>query len=74
MPAAATERTRALRLLARCPNGYTEALVLAHGLTIPSIAGLVRDRLVAAELHPEDGVWIQITDLGREALAQHAAT
>ena len=74
MPAAATERTRALRLLALCPNGCTEALVLAHGFTILSLAGLVRDRLAAAELHPEEGVWIQITDLGREALAQYATT
>jgi hypothetical protein len=73
MPAAATERTRALRLLAHCPDGCTEALVLAHGFTVLYLAGLVRDRLIAAELHPA-GVWIQITDLGREALAQYAAT
>jgi DNA-binding PadR family transcriptional regulator len=74
MPAATTERARALRLLARHRNGCTEALVLAHGSTVPSLAGLVRDRLVSAELHPAGVVWIQITDLGREALAQQAAT
>jgi hypothetical protein len=74
MLAATTERVRALRLLARYPNGCTEALMLAHGFTITIFARLVRDRLVTAELDSTRGVLIQITGLGREALAQHAAT
>ena len=38
MPAATTERVRALRLLARYPDGCTEALILAHGFTITFLA------------------------------------
>ena len=74
MPAATTERVRALRLLARCPDGCTEALILAHGFTVPFLANLVIARLVTAELSAAHDVWVQITDLGREALAQQAAT
>ena len=73
MLAATTERVRALRLLARYPNGTTEALTLAHGFAIAVLARLVRDRLVTAELNSTREVWMQITDLGREALAQCAA-
>jgi hypothetical protein len=68
LPAATTERMRALRLLAR------EALILAHGFTIPFVAELVSDRLVTAELSSAHDVRVRITDLGREALAQQAAT
>ena len=74
MPAATTERVRALRLLARCPDGCTEALILAHGFTVPFLAGLVTARLVTAELNTPHYVRVQITDLGREALAQQAST
>ena len=74
MPAATTERVRALGLLARSPNGCTEALILAHGFTIPFLAVLVSDRLVTAELSTAHDVRVQITELGREALAQQAAT
>jgi hypothetical protein len=74
LPAATTERERALQLLARCPNGCAEALVLAEGFEITFLAGLVRDGLATAELNPTSIVWIEITDLGREVLAQHAAT
>ena len=74
MPAATTERVRALGLLARCPDGCIEALILAQGFTIPLLADLVSDRLVTAELGTAHQVWVQITDLGREALAQQAST
>jgi hypothetical protein len=74
MPTATTERARALRLLARCPNGCAEALILAQGFTIPLLAGLVSDRLATVELSSARQVWVQITDLGREALSQQAAT
>lgn len=39
----------------------------------PSLAGLFRGDLIAAELDPAGVVWIQINDLRREALAQQAA-
>jgi hypothetical protein len=70
LPAAAIERMRALQLLARYPNGCAEALMLAHGFTVVFLAGLVRGRLVAAELNVSHVVWMQITDLGREALSR----
>jgi hypothetical protein len=61
---------RALQLLARYPNGCTEALMLGHGFTVAFLAGLVRGRLVTAELNASHVVWMRITDLGREALAR----
>jgi hypothetical protein len=74
LPAATTERVRALQLLACHPSGCTEALVLAHGFTIAFLAGLVRGRLVTAELNASHVVWMRITDLGREALVRWAAS
>ena len=70
MPGATTERVRALRLLARCPNGCAETLMLANGFTVGLLAGLVRDRFVTAGVNGADIVWLEITDLGREVLAQ----
>jgi hypothetical protein len=49
-------------------------MILAHGFTIPFLAELVSDRLVIAELSSAHDVRVQITDLGREALGQQAAT
>jgi hypothetical protein len=70
LPAAATERMRSLRLLARYPNGCAEALMLAHSFTVVFLAGLVRGRLVTAELNVSHVVWMWITDLGREVLSR----
>jgi hypothetical protein len=70
LPTAATEWVRALELLARYPNGCSEALMLAHGFTVVFLAALVRGRLATAGLNATHVVWIQITDLGREALAR----
>jgi hypothetical protein len=70
LPAATTERARALQLLACHPNGCTEALMLAQGVTVAGLAELVRGRLATAELNASHIVWMQITDLGREALAR----
>ena len=69
-----TDRRRVFTVVAGSRDGCTEALMLAHGLTINVLARLVGDRLVTAELNSTRGVWMQITDLGREALAQYAAT
>jgi hypothetical protein len=44
--------------------------MLAHGFTVAFLAGLVRGRLVTADLDASHVVWMQITDLGREALAR----
>jgi hypothetical protein len=38
LPTATTERVLALQLLARYPNGCTEALMLGHGFTVAFLA------------------------------------
>ena len=38
-----SERQGALRLLAKAPNGCTEALMLAQGFTVSIVAALVSD-------------------------------
>jgi hypothetical protein len=70
------ERLRALRLLARCPNGCAEAVMMAYGFTIDFLAGLVSDGLVTAEPstvrtggRPVIVVWMQITEAGRKLVA-----
>jgi hypothetical protein len=42
------ERRRLLRLLARCPDGVTEALLLAYGFSIGFLAEVVADGLATA--------------------------
>jgi hypothetical protein len=69
LPGATAERVRALRLLAHCPDGCAETIMLAQGFTLALLAGLVRDRFAKAELNPAHVVWVDITDLGRELLA-----
>jgi len=39
----ARNRRRALELLAVCPEGCSEALLLAHGITTAQLSSLVRD-------------------------------
>jgi hypothetical protein len=73
LPAATTERVRALQLLAAYPNGCAEALMLGHGFTVTFLAGLVQGRFVRVERNASHVVWMQITDLGREAIARWAA-
>jgi hypothetical protein len=73
LPAATTERIRALQFLAHYPNGCAEAVMLADGFTVVCLAGLARGRLLTAELKVSHVVWMQITDLGREALKELGA-
>jgi hypothetical protein len=77
MPTLSADRRRALELLADSVDGYTEAVVLAHGITSRLIAGLVRAGLVTTETaHKLAGgraiymTRIKITDAGRRALAE----
>ena len=42
------DRRRALELLAACPDGCTEAIMVAHGFTTAAIVGLVRAGLASA--------------------------
>jgi Tripartite tricarboxylate transporter family receptor len=69
------ERLRALRLLARCQHGCTEAVMMTYGFTIDFLAGLVSDGLITAEPSTmrKGGrqvvvVWLQITAAGRKAV------
>jgi hypothetical protein len=70
------EELRALRLLARSPNGCTEPVMLAHGFTPDQIANLVfaglarRDvRNMAAGERQIKVVRMEITAAGRKAIA-----
>jgi hypothetical protein len=69
-------RRRALELLAGCPAGCREALILAHGFPAVLLDELVGSGLATAT--PErlmagaralDVTLMQITDAGRKALA-----
>jgi hypothetical protein len=71
------EPRRALRLLARSPNGCTEAMMLAHGFEVAMLGKLVLGGLVKVENHntlagPQRTkiAWMQITAAGRKAIAE----
>jgi hypothetical protein len=75
------DRRRALELLASCPEGCTEAIMLAHGFTIPQMVELVRAGLasataerVVAGRHTIEVATVRITEAGRRALAEVRAT
>ena len=71
------ERRRALELLAASRDGYTEAMMLAHGFTVElmvdlCIAGLAiatPERMVAGG-RPVEVVRMKITEAGRKAIEQ----
>ena len=70
------DQRRALYLLASNPRGCTEESIIAHGLTLDIVIGLVRDGLAHAsrERVRADGLQIEvtcvrITGAGRRALA-----
>jgi hypothetical protein len=71
---------RALDLLASCPDGCFEGLLVAHGFSIPFIVRLVRAGL--ATVHTERVVAggrrlevarVRITEAGRRALAERTS-
>jgi hypothetical protein len=70
------EQRRALRLLARSPNGCTEALMMAHGFELAMLAKLVIDGLAVAVDHSTMAgrrrmkvTWLRIAAAGRKAIA-----
>jgi len=74
-PRLGLERRGALGILADAPHGLTEGLMLAHGLTVETIASLVRDGL--ATTRPEtmkaggmkiEVTRVKITDAGLRAI------
>jgi len=74
-----SDRHRALALLAASRDGCTEAVLLAHGVTIDQMVELVRAGLATAEpervmagRHVIEVARVKITDAGRWALAESA--
>ena len=69
-------RRRALELLASCPDGCTEAILLAHGFTLKFIVELVGAGLataqsehVVASARAFEAPRVRITDAGRRMIA-----
>jgi len=69
------DRRRALELLAGSHDGCTEAVLLAHGFTVPLLVELVRTGLATAKAElmmagkqPIKVTRVRITEAGREAL------
>ena len=70
------DRRRALELLSSCRDGCTEAIMLAHGFTVPQMVELVRDGLatasserVVAGKHRAEVARLRITEAGWRSLA-----
>jgi hypothetical protein len=70
------DRRRALELLAACRDGCTEAIMFAHGFTIPQMVELVRAGLATATAervvaggNTIDVARERITNAGQQALA-----
>jgi hypothetical protein len=77
MPHLSDEQPRALQLLARSPNGCTEALMMAHGFELAFLGKLILDGFAMAAPHetragsrPMIVVWMTITPAGRKAIAE----
>ena len=71
------EHRRALRLLSRNPTGCTETFLLAHGIGQNQIDNLILTKLATLEPsitriagREKIVVWVQITETGRNALAE----
>jgi hypothetical protein len=69
-------RRRALQLLASCPDGCTEAVMLLHGFTTAQMADLVRAGLASVSAERVAGMGtaevarLRITEAGRRALVK----
>jgi hypothetical protein len=71
------DRRRALVILARRPDGRTEADMRAHGFPVALLTELVQSGLATAHSQDTRGggqhsvtvAWITITDVGRVAIA-----
>jgi hypothetical protein len=72
-----SEKRRALRLLARHPNGCGEAILLKAGCSVGQLVVLMIDGLATVERRhayvrrrETTVMWMQITDEGRQAIAE----
>jgi hypothetical protein len=71
------DRRRALELLASSRDGCTEAIMIAHGFTVPQMVDLVRSGLATAHTRrvivarrTVEVAYLKITEAGRQV---HAA-
>jgi hypothetical protein len=71
------EQRRALRRLARHPDGCAEAELLVDGFTIGQLTDLVIDGLATGRVarmvldgREKSVVWMRITEAGRKAIAE----
>jgi hypothetical protein len=69
------DHRRALELLASSRDGYTEAIMIAHGFTVPQMVELVRAGLATAHTRrvivarrTVKVAYLKITEAGRRAL------
>jgi hypothetical protein len=76
MPMTILDRRRALELLASCPNGCPDALMIEHDCSVALMVDLIQARL--ATVHTQymrvgrqlmEFVRLKITAAGRESLA-----
>jgi hypothetical protein len=74
-PSREADRRRALELLAASPDGATEAILAAHGMSVEQMVDLVRAGLatatterVAAGRSKHEVATVRITEAGRRAL------
>jgi hypothetical protein len=70
------KQRRALRLLARSPDGCTEAILMAHGFHLAMLGKLAFDGFANVEARETMAgsrrmkvFWLQITEAGRKAIA-----
>jgi hypothetical protein len=77
MASLSDEERRALNLLAGHSEGCDEAVLLAEGLTVGQLAGLVIDGFasgsvarIAVDGREKPVVWMTISDAGRKAIAE----
>ena len=71
-----SEHHDALAVLAENPDGYTRAVILGRGVSLPLAASLIRAGLAADEVTRRGPGFrpvarVRITDAGRQALAEH---
>jgi hypothetical protein len=71
MPMLTNEQHRALRLLARHPNGFTEAELLEQGFTVGQVGHLVFMGLAKIRAGGRRKIFVvKITAAGREAITE----
>jgi hypothetical protein len=74
-PGLSRNHRRALALLADCPDGLSEAIMLAHGFTAMLIAELIIAGFASASVDQVrngtlEVVRLKITNAGRQAIAR----